>query len=82
VPEDPLEADRFPSSHDWGYKSEPGVLWRSIPVPRAKVIGGSTAHNGSVAGPNQGTAARHTCDIRSVVVWDGGTFLVGPAVAE
>ncbi len=50
VPEDLLDADHFPSSHDWGYQSEPGVLGRSIPVPRAKVIGGSSAHNGAVAG--------------------------------
>src|SRR5260221_12365576 len=49
VPEDLLDADQFPISHDWGYQSEPGVLGRSIPVPRAKVIGGSTAHNGAVA---------------------------------
>lgn len=55
VPEDLLDANQFPSSHDWGYQSEPGGLGRSIPAPRAKVIGGSTAHNGAVAarqGPN------------------------------
>src|SRR5438132_4737360 len=50
VPQDLLDADQFPSSHDWGYQSEPGVLGRSIPVVRAKVIGGSSAHNGAVAG--------------------------------
>ena len=50
VPEDLLDAGQFPSSHDWGYQSEPGVLGRSIPVARAKVIGGSSAHNGAVAG--------------------------------
>jgi choline dehydrogenase len=49
VPEDLLDANQFPSSHDWGYQSEPGILGRSIPVPRARVIGGSTAHNGAVA---------------------------------
>src|SRR4029077_12404260 len=38
VPEDLLDANGFPSSHEWGYQSEPGVLGRSIPVPRAKVI--------------------------------------------
>jgi len=42
VPADLLDADEFPRSHDWGYRSEPGVLRRSIPVARAKVIGGST----------------------------------------
>src|ERR1700747_3294271 len=50
VPADLLDADQFPSSHDWGYQSEPGALGRSIPVPRAKVIGGSTAQHGAVAG--------------------------------
>jgi choline dehydrogenase len=49
VPKDLLDANGFPSSHDWGYQSEPGVLGRSIPVLRAKVIGGSTAHNGADA---------------------------------
>jgi choline dehydrogenase-like flavoprotein len=29
---------------------EPGALGRSIPVPRGKVIGGSTAHNSAAAG--------------------------------
>jgi choline dehydrogenase-like flavoprotein len=50
VPEDLLDADGFPSSHEWGYQSEPGALGRSIPVPRAKVIGGSTTHNAAAAG--------------------------------
>ena len=49
VPKDLLDANQFPVSHDWGYQSEPGVLGRSIPVLRAKVIGGSTAHNGADA---------------------------------
>jgi choline dehydrogenase len=50
VPEDLLDADGFPSSREWGYQSEPGALGRSIPVPRAKVIGGSTTHNAAAAG--------------------------------
>ena len=50
VPEDLLDADGFPSSHEWGYQSEPGALGRPIPVPRAKVIGGSTTHNAAAAG--------------------------------
>jgi choline dehydrogenase len=32
VPEDLLDANQFPSSHDWGYQSEPGVLGYPIPV--------------------------------------------------
>jgi choline dehydrogenase len=35
--------------YDWGYKSEPSFIGRSIPVPRGKVLGGSTAINGAVA---------------------------------
>ncbi len=52
VPQELLDADaaNLPMSHDWGYQSEPGVLGRSIPVPRAKVIGGCTTHNAAVAG--------------------------------
>lgn len=52
VPQDLLDADAdsLPVSHDWGYHSEPGGLGRSIPVRRAKVIGGCTAHNAAVAG--------------------------------
>lgn len=37
------------AAHDWGYKSEPGPIGRSIPLPRGKVLGGSSAINGSVA---------------------------------
>ena len=35
--------------HDWGYQSEPSFIGRSIPLPRGKVLGGSTAINGAVA---------------------------------
>ncbi len=37
------------AAHDWGYKSEPSFIGRSIPVPRGKVLGGSSAINGAVA---------------------------------
>lgn len=37
------------ADHDWGYVSEPSVMGRSIPLPRGKVLGGSTAINGAVA---------------------------------
>ena len=36
-------------AHDWGYRSEPAGLGRSIPLPRGKLLGGSAAINGSVA---------------------------------
>jgi choline dehydrogenase len=37
------------AAHDWGYRSEPSAIGRSIPLPRGKVLGGSAAINGSVA---------------------------------
>src|SRR5881227_334308 len=36
-------------SHDWGYASELGLLGRSLPLPRAKVVGGCSATNGTLA---------------------------------
>lgn len=36
-------------AHDWGYSSEPGHIGRAIPLPRGKVLGGSSAINGAVA---------------------------------
>jgi choline dehydrogenase len=36
-------------THDWGYMSEPGYIGHPIHVIRGKVIGGSSAVNGTVA---------------------------------
>ena len=37
------------AAHDWGYQSEPSFIGRAIPLPRGKVLGGSSAINGAVA---------------------------------
>ena len=37
------------AAHDWGYRSIAGYMGREIPLPRGKVLGGSSAINGSVA---------------------------------
>ncbi len=36
-------------THDWGYLSEPDILGRSIPLPRAKLVGGFSATNATFA---------------------------------
>ncbi len=36
-------------THDWGYSSEPGHLGRVIQQPRAKLVGGCSATNGTFA---------------------------------
>ena len=37
------------AAHDWGFQAEPGPGGRSIPLPRGKVLGGSSAVNAGVA---------------------------------
>ncbi|RJQ73845.1 dehydrogenase [Pseudonocardiaceae bacterium YIM PH 21723] len=37
------------TGHDWGYQSEPGVIGHPVGAYRGKVLGGSSAVNGSVA---------------------------------
>ncbi|WAC48224.1 GMC family oxidoreductase N-terminal domain-containing protein [Asticcacaulis sp. SL142] len=36
-------------AHDWGFASEPGWAGKPEPIPRGKVLGGSSAVNGAVA---------------------------------
>jgi choline dehydrogenase len=57
-PDYPAEADLPPDirsgfnptfSHDWGYVSEPGAINRSIPQTRAKLVGGCSATNATLA---------------------------------
>jgi len=36
-------------SHDWNYGSEPGRLSRSLPLPRARLVGGCSATNAAMA---------------------------------
>ncbi len=36
-------------THDWGYHSEEGHIERSIPLPRAKLVGGCSATNATIA---------------------------------
>jgi choline dehydrogenase len=44
-PPELLDSATIPTSHDWGYRSGDGRL----PFERAKVVGGSSAHNGCTA---------------------------------
>lgn len=44
-PRDLLDASRLPLSHDWGYSGE-AADGRVLPLERARVIGGCSAHNG------------------------------------
>ena len=44
-PADVLDASVIPLSHDWGLRAEPEGD-RSLDLPRARVLGGCSAHNG------------------------------------
>lgn len=47
-PADLLDGGALVTSHDWGYDSGPIVGREPIALPRARVIGGCSAHNGCV----------------------------------
>jgi len=50
-PDDLRDAARVPANpeHEWGYTARGGAASPEIPVPRAKVLGGCSAHNATVA---------------------------------
>ncbi|MEI6002088.1 GMC family oxidoreductase N-terminal domain-containing protein [Paraburkholderia bengalensis] len=45
MPRDIRDSAFSPSSHDWGYASQPDALGISVAIPRGKVIGGSSSVN-------------------------------------
>ncbi|WP_028067447.1 GMC family oxidoreductase [Solirubrobacter soli] len=48
-PADMLDARVVPTSHDWGHTSETTYPDRVLDLPRAKIVGGCSAHNGCTA---------------------------------
>jgi choline dehydrogenase len=48
-PQDLLDARYIPLSHDWGLDSGAALPGRVLDFPRARVIGGCSAHNGCTA---------------------------------
>jgi choline dehydrogenase len=48
-PADLVDASALAGSHDWGYTSEASYPDRQVTFDRARVIGGSSAHNGCAA---------------------------------
>jgi choline dehydrogenase-like flavoprotein len=49
LPRDVVDASEPTEGHDWGYKSEPDALGRSVSLPRARFIGGCSSTNGCFA---------------------------------
>jgi choline dehydrogenase len=50
-PADLLDARYIPLSHDWGLTSAPEHRLEALDHPRARVVGGCSAHNGCTAAP-------------------------------
>jgi choline dehydrogenase len=48
-PADLLDARAIPLSHDWGFNSGTALTGRVLDFPRARVVGGCSAHNGCTA---------------------------------
>lgn len=49
TPQDLKDATYAPYSYDWGYRAVPDAFGNEVPVPRGRVIGGSSAVNVCVA---------------------------------
>ena len=49
LPEELIDGWRPVFTHDWGYASDPGEAGISIPLPRARVVGGCSATNAALA---------------------------------
>jgi choline dehydrogenase len=49
LPEDIRNGYAPAFSHDWGYRSEPSKLGRALDLPRAKLVGGCSATNATLA---------------------------------
>ena len=47
LPADVADSSQPTTSHDWGFRSEPDDLGRSIPLPRGRLVGGCSATNGA-----------------------------------
>lgn len=48
-PAELLAADSMPTGFQWGFRSEPDALGRSVPVPQGRVLGGSSSINRALA---------------------------------
>lgn len=49
LPAELRDGTRPAFTHDWGYRSEPGALGRAIDLNRARVVGGCSSTNATVA---------------------------------
>ena len=49
LPPDIADASMLTVGHDWGYVAEPDASGRSIPLPRARFMGGCSSTNACVA---------------------------------
>jgi choline dehydrogenase len=49
LPAELRDGSRPAFTHDWGYRSEPGALGRTLDLNRARVVGGCSATNATVA---------------------------------
>ncbi|MEV5887544.1 GMC family oxidoreductase N-terminal domain-containing protein [Streptomyces sp. NPDC052020] len=48
-PDDVAHSPAAAHSHDWGFESVPGALGRPVPLPRGRLVGGSSAINSGIA---------------------------------
>jgi choline dehydrogenase len=85
-PDDILDARVIPLSHDWGLNSGASIPGRVLDLPRARIVGGCSSHNGCTASvgaradyddwATQGNPGWASADVEPLLRWVTGRFRV------
>jgi choline dehydrogenase len=85
-PDDVLDARVIPLSHDWGLSTGTSIPGRVVDLPRARILGGCSSHNGCTSSVGaradyddwaaQGNAGWASADVEPLLRWVTGRFRV------
>ena len=85
-PDDVVDARAIPLSHDWGLNTGLSIPGRIVDLPRARIIGGCSSHNGCTASvaaradyddwAAQGNPGWASADVEPLLHWVTGQFRV------
>lgn len=85
-PADVLDARDIPLSHDWGLDTGTSIPGRVLDLPRARILGGCSSHNGCTASlaaradyddwATQGNPGWACADVEPLLHWAHGRFRV------
>ena len=85
-PDDVLDARVIPLSHDWGLSTGTSIPGRVVDLPRARILGGCSSHNGCTSSVGaradyddwaaQGNAGWASADVEPLLRWVTDRFRV------